>query len=55
MNQPAFINPSSEPLKASMELQAKLEDDIRKLIHLAVANTANRSHGGVEVDGQPGP
>ncbi len=43
MNQPAFINPSSEPLKASMELQAKLEDDIRKLIHLAVANTANRA------------
>ena len=26
-----------------MELQAKLEDDIRKLIHLAVANTANRA------------
>ena len=43
MNPPAFINPSSEPLKASMELQAKLEDDIRKLIHLAVANTANRA------------
>ncbi len=42
-NPPAFINPSSEPLKASMELQAKLEDDIRKLIHLAVANTANRA------------
>ena len=42
-NAPAFINPSSEPLKASMELQAKLEDDIRKLIHLAVANTANRA------------
>ena len=43
MNPPAFINPSSEPLKASMDLQAKLEDDIRKLIHLAVANTANRA------------
>jgi hypothetical protein len=42
-NQPAFINPSSEPLKASMGLQAKLEDDIRKLIHLAVADTANRA------------
>ena len=42
-NPPAFINPSSEPLKASMDLQAKLEDDIRKLIHLAVADTANRA------------
>ena len=42
-NPPAFINPSSEPLKASMDLQAKLEDDIRKLIHLAVAATANRA------------
>ena len=43
MNAPAFINPSAEPLKASMDLQAKLEDDIRKLIHLAVADTANRA------------
>ena len=43
MNPPQFINPSSEPLKASMDLQEKLEDDIRKLIHLAVANTANRA------------
>ena len=43
MNAPAFINPSSEPLKASMDLQGKLEDDIRKLIHLAVAETANRA------------
>lgn len=42
-NPPAFINPSSEPLKASMDLQGKLEDDIRKLIHLAVAETANRA------------
>lgn len=42
-NPPGFINPSSEPLKASMDLQAKLEDDIRKLVHLAVANTANRA------------
>jgi hypothetical protein len=38
MNEPAFINPSSEPLKASLELQGKLEDDIRKLINLAVVN-----------------
>ena len=43
MNPPSFINPSAEPLKASMDLQAKLEDDIRKLIHLAVADTASRA------------
>ena len=43
MNPPSFINPSAEPLKASMDLQAKLEDDIRKLIHLSVADTANRA------------
>ena len=36
--QPAFINPSSEPLMASMKLQEKLEDDIRKLVNLAVQN-----------------
>lgn len=37
-DQPAFIHPSSEPLKASMDLQEKLEDDIRKLVNLAVQN-----------------
>ena len=40
-------------LKASMDLQAKLEDDIRKLIHLAVAETANRATAESKVDGQP--
>lgn len=35
---PSFINPSSEPLEASMKLQEKLEDEIRKLVNLAVAN-----------------
>jgi hypothetical protein len=37
-NAPEFINPSSEPLTASMKLQEKLEDDIRKLVNLAVQN-----------------
>ena len=37
-NQPNFIHPSPEPLMASMKLQEKLEDDIRKLINLAVQN-----------------
>jgi hypothetical protein len=35
---PSFIHPSSEPLVASMKLQEKLEDDIRKLVNLAVQN-----------------
>jgi len=33
---PGFINPSAEPLRVSMELQRKLEDDIRKLVNLSV-------------------
>ena len=40
---PGFIHPSPEPLKASIELQQKLEDDIRKLVHLAVLNKTGRS------------
>lgn len=43
LNAPQFINPSSEPLKASMDLQSKLESDIRKLINLAVVNMSSRS------------
>jgi hypothetical protein len=35
---PGFIHPSPEPLMASMKLQEKLEDDIRKLVNLAVQN-----------------
>jgi hypothetical protein len=35
---PSFIHPSPEPLMASMKLQEKLEDDIRKLVNLAVQN-----------------
>jgi len=38
LNAPAFINPSSEPLTASLALQEKLENDIRRLINLAVTN-----------------
>jgi len=41
-NQPDFINPSSEPLQASMEKQRQLKDDIRALVNLAVANTRSR-------------
>ena len=39
---PGFIHPSPEPLRASIELQQKLEDDIRKLVHLAVSNKTGR-------------
>jgi hypothetical protein len=42
-DRPGFINPSSEPLNASIKLQEKLEDDIRKLVNLAVANKTGRS------------
>jgi hypothetical protein len=36
--EPSFIHPSPEPLMASIKLQEKLEDDIRKLVNLAVQN-----------------
>jgi len=39
---PGFIHPSPEPLEASIKLQEKLEDDIRKLVNLAVANKIGR-------------
>jgi hypothetical protein len=35
---PSFIHPSPEPLLASLKLQEKLEDGIRKLVNLAVQN-----------------
>jgi len=37
---PAFINPSSETLLASMALQKEMKEDIRRLVNLAVVNTA---------------
>jgi hypothetical protein len=40
---PAFIAPPSHPLEASMKLQDKLENDIRKLVQLAVVNLAPRA------------
>jgi hypothetical protein len=39
---PGFIHPSPEPLEASLNLQAKLEDDIRKLVNLEVQNKVGR-------------
>jgi hypothetical protein len=46
---PGFIHPSSEPLVASMQLQEKLEDDIRKLVNLAVQNKSGRRHAAREI------
>jgi hypothetical protein len=40
LNPPAFIHPSSEPLTASMNKQRQIKEDIRQLVHLAVANLA---------------
>jgi len=37
---PGYIAPPTDPLMASMKLQEKLEDDIRKLVNLAVSNKA---------------
>lgn len=46
MDRPDFIHPSSEPLEASMALQRKLEDDIRKLVNLAVVSLGNSRASG---------
>ena len=43
MERPGFINPSSEPLKASLMLQDKLEQDIRKCVNLAIQTLATRA------------
>lgn len=45
-DRPGFIHPSSEPLKASMALQQKLEDDIRKLVNLAIISLGNSRASG---------
>lgn len=41
-DRPGFIHPSSEPLRASMALQEKMESDIKKLVNLAVQTLASR-------------
>lgn len=51
---PGFIHPSSEPLEASMKLQDKLENDIRRLVNLAVQNmaTSRQSADSKQMDNQ---
>lgn len=51
-DRPKFINPSSEPLEASMKLQDKLERDIRKLVNLAVASLGKQSAEAKKVDNE---
>jgi len=43
MDAPTFINPSSEPLNASLKLQDRLKQDIRELVNLAVSSLAVRA------------
>lgn len=38
LDRPDYIHPPSEPLKASMEKQQQLKDDIRQLVNLALSN-----------------
>ncbi|MGN6134078.1 MAG: hypothetical protein ACTHK7_16000 [Aureliella sp.] len=40
---PNFINPSSEPLKANLELCNSLKEEIRELVNLAVTNLATQA------------
>jgi hypothetical protein len=51
-DRPGFIHPSSEPLRASMELQEKLEKDIRKLVNLAVVTLGRQSADAKQMDNQ---
>lgn len=38
VERPGYVHPSSEPIKASMEKQAKIKEDIRLLLNLTIAN-----------------
>ena len=38
MDRPGFINPSPDPLRASMEKQEKIKETVKQLLHLAVSN-----------------
>lgn len=48
--QPAFINPSSEPLKASMDKQEQIKDSIKEQINLAVTSVAAKSADSKKMD-----
>lgn len=42
-DRPGFIAPPSDPIKVSMEKQARLKDDIRALVHLALASIQSKA------------
>jgi len=42
MERPAFINPSPDPLRVSMEKQGQLKDEIRTLINLNLSNVQSK-------------
>lgn len=43
LERPAFIHPSSEPLKASMLKEEQMKSEIRLLVYLTVANIQNKT------------
>lgn len=43
MERPGFINPSSEPLEANLNLCNALKEEVRQLVNLAVANLATQA------------
>lgn len=47
-NMPKFIAPPAEPLTVSMALQDRMEQQIRKLVNLAVANLSKEKDPGLE-------
>ena len=52
LNAPSFIAPPSDPLRALMELQGKLGDEIRQLVNLSVASLASKSAESKAMDNQ---
>jgi len=51
-NQPAFIHPSAEPLKASMAKQEQLKQEIKQLVNLSLASLASGSAEAKTLDQQ---
>lgn len=52
LNPPAFIHPSPEPLKISIEKQDQLKTEIKELVNLALTNIANESAEAKSINNQ---
>lgn len=52
LERPGFIHPSPEPLYASIKKQEEITDQVRALLHLAVANVPSRSADAKGLDRQ---